>query len=112
MYDLPVSPVFGVFTVLVQDSSTPEGENAIFWLKRESYDGVIASRVMMPVMCKYNPKGRHVSVADATKKHPIFSVEGELVPLKKNACILCDVVEWTYPYQGNSKTGGDKSLTK
>ncbi|CAG8589040.1 17994_t:CDS:2 [Gigaspora rosea] len=84
IYDLPVSPAFGIFTAAVQDPSTPEGENA----------------------------GRHASVAEATEKHPIFSVVGELVTLKNNACILCDVVEWTYTNQGNSKTMGDKNPTK
>lgn len=83
MYDLLVSLAFGVFTASVQDSSILEGENVIFWLKREAYDGVIASRVMMLVMCKYDLKGRHANVADATEKHPIFSVAGKLVPLKK-----------------------------
>ncbi|CAG8535268.1 5025_t:CDS:2 [Racocetra fulgida] len=76
MYDLPISPPFGIFTASVQDPSTPEGDNAAFRLKRESYDGVTASQVTMSVLCKYNPKGRHANVADATKCQSIISVAG------------------------------------
>ncbi|CAG8672855.1 23616_t:CDS:2 [Gigaspora rosea] len=110
MYDLPISPPFGIFTAPVQDPSTPEGDNAAFRLKRESYNGVTSSQVTMSVLCKYDPKGRHANVADATKCQPIISVASELVTLKKSVCVLSEVIEWTYPNQGNSKTSDDKSI--
>ncbi|KAF0374961.1 hypothetical protein F8M41_012824 [Gigaspora margarita] len=78
MYDLPVSPAFSIFTAPIQDPSTPEGDGAFFQLKREAYNSVTASQVSMPILCRYDPKGRHASVAEATKKNPIFSVAGEL----------------------------------
>ncbi|CAG8801473.1 4801_t:CDS:2, partial [Gigaspora rosea] len=74
MYDLLISLPFGIFTAPVQDPSTPEGNNAAFRLKRESYNGVTSSQVTMSVLCKYDPKGRHANVADATKRQPIISV--------------------------------------
>ncbi|CAG8607989.1 11792_t:CDS:2, partial [Racocetra persica] len=48
MYDLPISPPFGIFTAPVQVPSTPEGDNAAF--------------------------RHHANVADATKCQPIISV--------------------------------------
>ncbi|CAG8709565.1 11138_t:CDS:2, partial [Racocetra fulgida] len=68
----------------VQDPSTPDGDNAAFRLKRESYNSVTASQVTMSILCKYDPKGRHVNVADAMKHQSIISVAGELVLLKRS----------------------------
>ncbi|CAG8574270.1 4920_t:CDS:2 [Dentiscutata erythropus] len=69
MYNLPVLPVFGIFTAQVQEPSTQDRD----------YDP--------------NLKGRHTNIAEATKKLLIFSVTGELVTLKKSVCILYEVIE-------------------
>lgn len=108
MYDLPVSPAFGVFTAPILDPSTPDEDNAVFRLKRKAYNGVTSKPVTMPVLCKYEPRGKHLNVAEATKKYQIFSVAGELVTLKSITCIVCDIIEWTYQIPGNPKTGSDK----
>ncbi|CAG8651469.1 4913_t:CDS:2 [Gigaspora rosea] len=78
MYDLPVSPTFSIFTAPIQDPSTPESD------------------------------GQHASVAEATKINPTFSIAGKLVTLKKSACNLCDVIEWTYSNYRTSKQNSDK----
>ncbi|RIB21444.1 hypothetical protein C2G38_2243955 [Gigaspora rosea] len=75
----------------VQDESTAEGDTASFRLKRDAYDGVTSSQVTMSILCRYDPKGRHKNVSDATKHKPIFSVAGELITLKKSMCIDCDI---------------------
>ncbi|RIB26483.1 hypothetical protein C2G38_2267160 [Gigaspora rosea] len=93
IHDLPVLPAYGIFTAHVQDKSTAEGDNAAFHLKRNAYDGVTSSQVTMSILCRYDPKGRHKNVSDATKRKPIFSVAEELITLKKSMCINCDVIE-------------------
>ncbi|CAG8716797.1 15323_t:CDS:2, partial [Cetraspora pellucida] len=50
---------------LVQNLSTSEEDNAVFYLKRDAYNG-------------YDPKGQHTNVADITKCQPIISVTREL----------------------------------
>ncbi|CAG8453972.1 16780_t:CDS:2 [Cetraspora pellucida] len=112
MYDLPVSPAFGVFTAPLQDPVTTNDDNAFFRLKRDSYNGVTSSKITMSVLCKYDPRGRHSNVADNIKRSPVISVAGELVTLKRSVCILGDVIEWTYPGQGNSSTSEDKAPAK
>ncbi|CAG8788917.1 15587_t:CDS:1, partial [Gigaspora rosea] len=93
----------------IQDPSTPD-DNAAFRLKRESYNSVTVSQITMSVLYKYNPKGRHANVPDATKRQPIISVAGELVSLKRSVYVLYNVIEWTYLNQGNSKTRDNKSI--
>ncbi|CAG8823078.1 33095_t:CDS:2, partial [Racocetra persica] len=85
MYDLPISLPFDIFTASVQDPSTPEGDNAAFCLKRESYNSVTASQVTMSILCKYDPKGHNANVADTTKCQPIISIASELVSLKRSS---------------------------
>ncbi|CAG8482005.1 3318_t:CDS:2 [Racocetra fulgida] len=63
-----------------------------FRLKSDAYDSVMASQIAMSVLCKYDPKGRHANVAEATK--------------------LCNVIEWSYPSQGSLKSGSDASTSK
>src|SRR5437764_9417912 len=55
-------------------------------------------------MCKYNPAGRFSNVFDAAARRPIFSVGGEIIPLKKSLCILPEVIEWNYPFLDNQRT--------
>ena len=55
-------------------------------------------------MCKYNPVGRFSNVSDAAARRPIFSVGGEIIPLKKSLCILPEFIEWNYPFLDNQRT--------
>ncbi|CAG8703388.1 7767_t:CDS:2, partial [Cetraspora pellucida] len=99
MYDLPVSPAFSIFTAFLQDPVTIDNDDAFFYLKRDSYDGVILSKITMSVLYKYNPRGHHSNVADNLRRFPIVLVTGELVMLKRLVCILSNIIEWTYPNQ-------------
>ncbi len=58
----------------------------------------------MSVICKYKPTGRLSNVSDAATRCPIFSVGGEIIPLKKSICILRDIIEWNYPLFDNQRT--------
>ena len=44
------------------------------------------------------------NVYDAAARRPIFSVGGEIIPLKKSICILRDIIEWNYPLFDNQRT--------
>ncbi|CAG8751222.1 10300_t:CDS:2, partial [Racocetra persica] len=81
-FDLSISPVFDIFTATVQDPSTTDDEITFFHLKRDAYDGIMTFQVTMLVLCKYDPKGHHMNVAEATKCQPIISVARKLVTLK------------------------------
>ncbi|CAG8512956.1 14689_t:CDS:2, partial [Racocetra fulgida] len=74
IYNLPIAPAFGIFSAPVQDPSEPHGDNAIFHLKKGVYNSMNGKTTNLLVICKYNPKGRHSNVAEATHRQTIFSV--------------------------------------
>ncbi|CAG8759516.1 6514_t:CDS:2, partial [Racocetra persica] len=43
---------------------------------------------------------------------PIILVARKLVILKKSVCIACEIIEWSYPGQGSSKSSEDAPLLK
>ncbi|CAG8761536.1 24878_t:CDS:2, partial [Racocetra persica] len=83
-FNLPISPAFGIFTATIQDPSITDNKMIIFHLKRDAYDGITTFQVTMLVLCKYDPKGHHTNIAEATKCQPIISVTRKLVTLKKS----------------------------
>ncbi len=103
-YDLPISSVFELFTDPVQDAPIAEGDKAIFRLKKDVYNTITSNNLPTSVMCKYNPAGWFSNVSDAAARRPIFSVGGEIIPLKKSLCILPEVIEWNYPFLDNQRT--------
>ncbi|CAG8653351.1 19925_t:CDS:2, partial [Racocetra persica] len=74
IYDLPIAPAFRIFSASVQDPSEPHGDNAIFHLKKGVYNSMNRKTTNLSVICKYNPKGHHSNVAEATHRRTIFSV--------------------------------------
>nr|CAG8569668.1 8605_t:CDS:2 [Entrophospora candida]CAG8631583.1 12883_t:CDS:2 [Entrophospora candida] len=103
-YDLPISSAFMIFTAPIHDIPIAEGgDKAIFRLKKDNYNTITSNHIPTSVICKYNPAGRFSSVKDAATRRPIFSVGGELIPLKKSICILPDVIEWNYPLPDNQQ---------
>ena len=103
-YDLPISSTFALFAAPVQDAPIAEGDKAIFRLKKDVYNTITSNNLPTSVMCKYNPAGRFSNVSDAAARRPIFSVGGEIIPLKKSLCILPEVIEWNYPFLDNQRT--------
>jgi len=81
-----------------------EGDKTIFRLKKDVYNTITSNNLPTSVICKYNPAGRFSNVPDAAARRPIFSVGGEIIPLKKSLCILPEVIEWNYPFLDNQRT--------
>ncbi|CAG8835819.1 34718_t:CDS:1, partial [Racocetra persica] len=96
IYDLPIAPAFRIFSAPVQDPSEPHGDSAIFRLKKGVYNSMNGKTTDLSVICKYNPKGRHSNVAEATHHQTIFSVAGELIFVEKSAFVLYEAIEWNY----------------
>lgn len=106
---MPIAPVFGIFSAPIQDPSEPHEDEAIFHLKKEVYNSVSGKTTNMSVICKYDPRGRHSSVAEATNRRPIFSVAGELVFVKESVFVMCDSIEWNYKTKENSESPNNKT---
>ncbi|CAG8498003.1 21902_t:CDS:2 [Cetraspora pellucida] len=108
IYDLPIAPAFGIFSAPIQDPSEPYENKAIFRLKKDVYNSVNRKNTNLSVICKYDPRGHHSSVAEASKCRSIFSVAGELVFVEKSVFVLCDAIEWNYKTQENFESPSNK----
>ncbi|RIB02258.1 hypothetical protein C2G38_2291960 [Gigaspora rosea] len=97
IYDLPIAPAFGVFTAPIQDPTVIKNGQGIFRLKKDVYNGVTTNQSSLSILCKYPLHNRQANIKEATTRHPIFSVGGELITLVKSAFILCEMIEWNYP---------------
>ncbi|CAG8603185.1 10254_t:CDS:1, partial [Cetraspora pellucida] len=81
------------------DPSESYENKAIFCLKKEVYNSVNRKNTNLSIICKYNPRGYHSSIAEATKCQPIFSVAGKLVFVEKSVFVLCNKMNGTTKYK-------------
>ncbi|CAJ0747658.1 2651_t:CDS:2 [Entrophospora sp. SA101] len=79
IYDLPISPLYGVITAPCVTPSKNQNDKHYFTMSRRTYNPFKGGYTSMDIPCFYDPdNGRHGGVPNATKNgKQIFTVAGE-----------------------------------
>lgn len=97
IYDLPISPLFGVITAPCITPTKTQDDKHYFIVSRKSHNPFTSTYTTMDIPCFYDPNnGRHSSVASAINGKAIFSVAGEIFLGRKLVQIIANEIEWTY----------------